>query len=908
MKVGSPSLRRRSSGVLLALLAASLVGVPLVPTLVAVPPAAADGNETPGNPAAVEALTVGIAHVCALLDDGRVKCWGWNVAGQLGLGDLWDRGDGPGEMGDSLPAVDLGAGRTATAVSANGGHTCAVLDDGQIKCWGNNDYGELGLGDTWDRGDGPGEMGDSLPAVDLGAGRTATAVAAGGRHSCALLDNGVVKCWGRNDDGELGLGDTATRGDGPGEMGDSLPAVDLGADRTATAITAGNEPHTCALLDNGQVKCWGRNYYGELGLGDTATRGDGPGEMGDSLPAVDLGADRTATAITAGTDGHTCALLDNGQVKCWGGNGGGQLGSGDTATRGDGPGEMGDSLPAVDLGADRTATAVTAGLFHTCAVLDNGQIKCWGDNDQGELGLGDTATRGDGPGQMGDSLPAVDLGAGRTATAVGAGDYYTCALMDDSQVKCWGASGEGALGSGDGRAYGAQPGQMGDNLPVVDLGAGTTHGVNGVWVAMGDSFSSGEGAAWFHDGTDTEANRCRRSDAYASLTNNVLDEPYAGGDFLFVACSGARIRNLSSEGQFPDSPNGVHGRWPQIEYLREVGADASVVTLTVGGNDMGFGDVLSACLGLSGVPDFFGGNSGSLAGYDIPYLAQFNQSASATDWAAMGQRCDRYSNHTLGSFAAAVETHIRSVRSDLVSVYDDVQAAAPNAEVYVLGYPVFIPGDNTATPSCGSLAGLNAQERTWLRTLILRANTQIRSAAATAGVTYVDVEQSFEGIGSVDGASHLMCDANADVNGITLSALPNSFHPDSDGHQTLAVRLFECMTSSSDCAPPKPWMVCDGQTANIYGTRGTDQLRGLDTAHRDVIVTLGGDDKVNALNGNDTVCGGGGADRLYGMGDQDRLFGAAGNDRLDGGSARDFCDGGTGSDSNADCESRTGFP
>ncbi|HMQ27905.1 MAG TPA: carboxypeptidase regulatory-like domain-containing protein, partial [Acidimicrobiales bacterium] len=134
--------------------------------------------------------------------------------------------------GDPPPAVDPGAGRPATAVSAGLNHTCALLDDATVKCWGNNGAGELGLGNTTLRGDGPNEMGDGLPAVDLGTGRTATAVTAGGRldgngngSTCALLDDGSLKCWGANNSGQLGLGDTANRGDGPGEMGDALPAV-----------------------------------------------------------------------------------------------------------------------------------------------------------------------------------------------------------------------------------------------------------------------------------------------------------------------------------------------------------------------------------------------------------------------------------------------------------------------------------------------------------------------------------------------------------------------------------------------------------------------------------------------------------------------------------------------------------
>jgi len=353
-------------------------------------------------------------YACAFLDDKSLKCWGYNGGGQLGLGDINNRGDAPGEMGDNLPAVDLGTGRTATAIFCKYSQTCALLDDKSVKCWGNNYNGQLGLGDTNNRGDAPGEMGDNLPAVDLGTGRTATAIFCTYSHACALLDNKSVKCWGSNYNGQLGLGDTNNRGDAPGEMGDNLPAVDLGTGRTATAISIGGS-HACALLDNKSVKCWGSNYNGQLGLGDTNYRGDAPGEMGDNLPAVDLGTGRTATAISTGGS-HTCALLDDKSVKCWGYNYNGELGLGDTNNRGDAPGEMGDNLPAVDLGTGRMATAILNDGSRTCALLDNKSVKCWGYNYSGQLGLGDTNNRGDAPGEMGDYLPAVDLGSNYVPT------------------------------------------------------------------------------------------------------------------------------------------------------------------------------------------------------------------------------------------------------------------------------------------------------------------------------------------------------------------------------------------------------------------------------------------------------------------------------------------------------------
>ncbi|MBI4083652.1 MAG: Ig-like domain-containing protein, partial [Candidatus Lambdaproteobacteria bacterium] len=416
-------------------------------------------------------IAAGLDHTCALRDDGMVKCWGSNYAGLLGQGDTANRGDGPGEMGNSLLAVDLGTGRTTTDIAAGGFNNCALLDTGQVKCWGDNYAGALGLGGIADRGDDPGEMGDNLPTVSLGTGRTAIALVAGNYYTCALLDTGQVKCWGYNMYGQLGIGNTEHRGDEPGEMGDNLSVVDLGTGRTAVAIAAG-EGHSCALLDTGQVKCWGYNGSGQLGLGDTDSRGDNSGEMGDSLPAVPLGSGRTATALAAGSH-HTCVLLDTGQVKCWGNNDNGQLGLGDIQYRGDQAGEMGDALPAVDLGTGSPAIALAAGKWYTCALRNNGQVKCWGNNTEGQLGQGNTTRRGDSTAaghEMGDSLPAVDLGTGRTATAIAAGGQFACARLDNGTLKCWGYGGSGQLGLGDTATRGDAPGEMGDALPTIDLG------------------------------------------------------------------------------------------------------------------------------------------------------------------------------------------------------------------------------------------------------------------------------------------------------------------------------------------------------------------------------------------------------------------------------------------------------
>lgn len=210
-----------------------------------------------------------------------MKCWGNNGHGLLGLGDIQTRWE-PEHM-RTLPIIDLGPDRTAKTVAAGYVSTCAILDDGTLKCWGNNALGEIGIGQNTAIGDEPGEMGDDLPVVDLGTNKNATKIAIGGHHACAILDDGTVKCWGYNDCGQLGLGDFENRGDEPGEMGDNLPAVDLGQGKSAKDVAAGWE-HSCAILDDDTLKCWGCSILGGFGV----KRGDEPGEMGDALPIVEL--------------------------------------------------------------------------------------------------------------------------------------------------------------------------------------------------------------------------------------------------------------------------------------------------------------------------------------------------------------------------------------------------------------------------------------------------------------------------------------------------------------------------------------------------------------------------------------------------------------------------------------------
>ena len=424
----------------------------------------------------VLSVTAGFTSTCAKLSGNKIKCWGSAPDGQLGQGDKNIWGDGQGEMGNTLPFVDLN-GEVENVVAFP--HTCAILKTGSLKCWGTNVYGQLGLDSTDARGDNPDEMGAFLPEV-ISIGMVKD-VALGGKSTCALLEGGIVKCWGLNDKGQLGLGHTTNIGINMGDM-ENLPAVDLGD--TATAIAVGSF-HACALLANGDVKCWGDSGNGQIGSGGLEDKGDQPNEMGTNLIKVDLGPDKKAKAIAAGGV-HTCVIMaSDSKVKCWGYNAGGQLGVGDAKTRGDGLDPMlpmGDLLPTVNLGTGKTAVAISARGGTTCALLNDTSVKCWGSNANGQAGLGDnTGSKlniGDEPNEMGDALPAIDFGSGKTPTGISVGQTHVCAIFSDNSIKCWGGNALGQLGLGDISSTNLNRGdgldamgnsEMGDKLPTVKL-------------------------------------------------------------------------------------------------------------------------------------------------------------------------------------------------------------------------------------------------------------------------------------------------------------------------------------------------------------------------------------------------------------------------------------------------------
>jgi len=354
-------------------------------------------------------------HACAVLSTGKVRCWGLNVDGELGIGSVANIGD------DELPTADVTLATTATAISAGWHGTCALLTGGAVNCWGRAGSGQLGNGVNVTVGDD--ESVTANPNVDLG-GHTATAITSGRDHSCAILDDGNVSCWGANNVGQLGLGTTPAN---PGAT------VDLGG-RMAVAIAAGYES-TCAILDNGALLCWGRNDHGELGLGNTNFIGDD--EAASPTGLVELGAGLKATNVSLGYD-STCAVLDNGSTRCWGTGGGsyddssvppvtisysnGNLGLGspfpDLATPNLALGDTEAITTQQPINVGGNVSAVSTGTYATCALLADANVKCWGNGSNGRLGYGNTDRRGDDetPAEYGNVVLAGVVGAVTTPT------------------------------------------------------------------------------------------------------------------------------------------------------------------------------------------------------------------------------------------------------------------------------------------------------------------------------------------------------------------------------------------------------------------------------------------------------------------------------------------------------------
>lgn len=332
----------------------------------------------------VASIGAGAEHTCALFTNGNVRCWGEGDLGRLGYSNTNDLGDN--EPISIIGNVDLGG--TVVQLAVGHLHNCALLSTGSVRCWGEGSYGKLGYGNTNNIGDNETPATAGNVNFGLTGGVTVTKLAAGRDHTCALLSNGDVKCWGEGSVGQLGYG-SGSEVHSPSSVG----AVPLPG--PAVSLSAGSF-HTCAVLVSGDTSCWGSNQFGALGhgmnnVGSLISVGDD--ELAGTTGPVAI---EDASFVALGHH-HSCVLLTTGEVRCWGQqmpNGAVGLGIINAALGIFGDFEVPGNLAPIQI-TGSTASLVAGGRSHSCAVLSNGKLQCWGLNDFGQLGYGNTTNIGD---------------------------------------------------------------------------------------------------------------------------------------------------------------------------------------------------------------------------------------------------------------------------------------------------------------------------------------------------------------------------------------------------------------------------------------------------------------------------------------------------------------------------------
>ncbi len=354
------------------------------------------GNTVDDGPGAGH-VALGYYHSCALMEGGTVKCWGYDIYGALGDGTAFD---------DSLTPAEVPGLTGVKALAAGLLHSCALLNDGTVKCWGYSGYSALGYETP---------LGYSAVPADVPGLTGVTALAVSTYHSCALINDGTVKCWGYDNYGVFGDGT-------PGEA--TLIPTEVPGLTGVTAL-ATSDYHACALFNGGAVKCWGYNAYGQLGDGTFETHytpTDVPGLSGVKSLALSFY--------------YSCAVLDDASVKCWGYNNYGLFGDDTIYPYQNSPVE----IPGL---TEVTGLAISAG--HRCALISGGTVKCWGYNGYGQLGDGSTVDH---------FMPSEVSGLSEVSALAVGGNYgvdtanYTCALLRGGALKCWGYNGSGQLGDG----------------------------------------------------------------------------------------------------------------------------------------------------------------------------------------------------------------------------------------------------------------------------------------------------------------------------------------------------------------------------------------------------------------------------------------------------------------------------
>ena len=504
----------------------------------------------------VTAISVGSSHTCAIAS-GAAYCWGNNDSGQLGDGSSTNS-----YVPIAVTSTGALAGKTVTAISSGGNHTCAIAS-GAAYCWGMNYNSQLGNGSTTNS-----TIPVAVSSIGVLAGKTVTAIAAGSNHTCAIA-SGSAYCWGYNANGELGNASNTNS---------NVPVALTGplSGKTVTAISAG--PNQACVIASGSAYCWGYNGSGQLGDGSTTSS-----NVPVAVTATGALASKTVTAISYGGN-HTCVIA-SGAAFCWGNNGSGQLGDGSSTYSTTSPA----AVTTTGALAGKTVTTISAGYNNTCAIA-SGAAYCWGSNTSGQLGNGTTTSSNtpiastnallkdgatyeisagsnhtcaiasgaaycwgyNGSGQLGNgsttnsnvpiAITTTGILVGKTITAISALSQHTCAIASGAAY-CWGYNGGGQLGNGS-TTYSNIP------FPVAVTATGVLAGKTVTAISAGGNhacaIASGAAYCWGYNGSGqlgngstTNSNVPVAVTSTGALAGKTITAIYAGGSHTCVIASSA---------------------------------------------------------------------------------------------------------------------------------------------------------------------------------------------------------------------------------------------------------------------------------------------------------------------------------------------------------------------------------
>ena len=375
-------------------------------------------------------INLGDHHSCTVLSNGEARCWGQGEKGELG-NDASSASRYPVEV---ISAANSGNNLGGVLqISAGGEHSCALILGGGVKCWGNGGNGQLGNNAT-SHENNPVDV-DSSDGETSNLGNIAQ-VSAGGKHTCALSFTGGIKCWGAGANGELG-NKADTDKDAPVDV-----KLENNSNLSGIIEMSAGRNHVCALNSAGEVKCWGMGTSGQLGNNNTENKNFAINVKSGISSSTNL---KEVVQISVGDD-HACALTIAGRVKCWGAGAHGRLGNGSDNANKSYPVDVMESTGQAPV-ALSDVVQISSGGFHTCALKANGQARCWGRGTSGQLG------GGAGTGVTAVNNPvAVIAGDGVTSplggiVQIACGGRHTCVLDNNGQLRCMGLASSGQLGN-----------------------------------------------------------------------------------------------------------------------------------------------------------------------------------------------------------------------------------------------------------------------------------------------------------------------------------------------------------------------------------------------------------------------------------------------------------------------------